>query len=239
MSSTLRNRFGVSGVIAVIALVFAMVGGAIAAKKYVITSTSQIKPSVLTALKGKRGPAGPQGVQGSTGPAGANGNDGAKGATGSTGPPGPPGLSGFTATLPSGETETGAWALGETPPSQSIVAVPISFSIPLAAELAGTSVHYINAAGKEVVLDKFVLKEVTPTSCLGTASAPTANSGNLCVYTQSLSKATMFAGGPISGIQKAGSFVDAGAGASTAGAYLRFTEVTEGAFGVGTWAVTG
>jgi hypothetical protein len=82
MLSVLRNRFGVPGVISVIALVLAMTGGAWAASKYIITSTKQIKPSVLNSLKGKagpQGPAGPAGPQGSAGPKGADGAPGANG----------------------------------------------------------------------------------------------------------------------------------------------------------------
>jgi len=79
MFSLLRNRVGIPGVIAVVALVLAMTGGAWAASKYIITSTKQIKPSVLSALKGKAGPAGP---------AGANGTNGANGAPGAPGAPG-------------------------------------------------------------------------------------------------------------------------------------------------------
>jgi hypothetical protein len=73
--------------IALLALIFAMSGGAYAAGKYLVTSTSQIKPSVLKRLTGKAGPAGKngaQGVTGAAGPAGAKGETGAAG-TGSEG----------------------------------------------------------------------------------------------------------------------------------------------------------
>jgi hypothetical protein len=59
-----RKRLTYSNLIATVALVFAMTGGAMAASHYLITSTKQIKPSVLKKLKGKAGP------QGNTGPAG-------------------------------------------------------------------------------------------------------------------------------------------------------------------------
>ena len=62
--------------IAILALFFALGGSAIAAKRYLITSPKQIKPSVLTKLRGRPAKAGAKGVdgpQGSTGPAGANG----------------------------------------------------------------------------------------------------------------------------------------------------------------------
>jgi hypothetical protein len=77
-----------AGVVASLALFFALGGTALAAKHYLITSTNQIKPSVLSALHGSvgaRGPAGPRGA------AGANGQPGP---AGSGGPQGPQGLAG-------------------------------------------------------------------------------------------------------------------------------------------------
>ena len=47
MFSRIRKRLTYANVAMTMALVFAMSGGAYAAKKYVITSTKQIKPSVL------------------------------------------------------------------------------------------------------------------------------------------------------------------------------------------------
>ena len=73
-----RKHFNIATAISVIALVFAMAGGAYAAKKFLITSTKQISPSVLKALAGKTGKTGPAGAQGLAGPAGA---PGAKGET--------------------------------------------------------------------------------------------------------------------------------------------------------------
>jgi hypothetical protein len=80
-------------VIACLALFFALGGTAIAAQHYLITSTSQIKPSVLAKLKGD---AGATGAQGPAGAAGAAGPAGPTGATGSEGPAGPQGKTGFT-----------------------------------------------------------------------------------------------------------------------------------------------
>jgi hypothetical protein len=85
MFSFMRNRFGIPGVISVIALVFAMVGGAYAAKKYVISSTSQIKPSVLKSLKGAAGAPGAKGDLGAPGAPGAKGDPGAAGSNGKDG----------------------------------------------------------------------------------------------------------------------------------------------------------
>jgi hypothetical protein len=156
MFSVLRRRMSYANVVATLAMVFAMSGGAYAASKYLITSTKQIKPSVLASLKGKAGPAGPAGAQGSAGAAGAsgakgengtNGKEGAQGkegakgatgpggATGAKGATGATGQTGFTETLPSGKTETGTWVAGS---NNAVVKegiafkTPISFPIPLA-----------------------------------------------------------------------------------------------------------
>jgi hypothetical protein len=82
--------------LAFLALFFALGGTAIAAKHYLITNTSQIKPSVLQKLHGAAGPQGPAGVQGPAGPAGAAGANGVAGPPGPPGPPGPTDLSRIT-----------------------------------------------------------------------------------------------------------------------------------------------
>jgi hypothetical protein len=98
MFSAMRRRLHLSPatVIAGLALVFAMTGGAYAAKKYLITSTKQISPSVLKSLQGKAGAAGANGAQGPAGPqgqAGAPGKDGANGKDGTNGKDGKDGVS--------------------------------------------------------------------------------------------------------------------------------------------------
>jgi Collagen triple helix repeat (20 copies) len=89
MFSTLRMKFGIPGVISVIALVFAMFGGA-----YAASNTSGGGKATASAKQGKQGkpgktgktgPAGPQGPAGPVGPAGAKGDAGAAGAAGAPG----------------------------------------------------------------------------------------------------------------------------------------------------------
>ncbi len=89
----MRRHFNYANVVATFALVFAMSGGALAAKHYLISSTKQIKPSVLKQLKGNTGKAGPAGPAGSTGPAGHTGATGLTGPPGKEGPAGPTNLS--------------------------------------------------------------------------------------------------------------------------------------------------
>jgi hypothetical protein len=206
MLSAIRTRLRVTPatVIAVVALVLASSGGAYAAGKYLISSTKQIKPSVLAQLKGKAGSAGAKGAagaagstgpQGSAGPQGPAGSGGGKGETGPQGPegkagapgakgekglPGVPGETGFTSTLPSGKTETGVWSAN----SQHLIGeaedtVPISFPIPIA--LAEGSF------GAAVRLTEKETEEAEPgkpkQGCEGTLENPTAPAGKLCVYT--------------------------------------------------------
>jgi hypothetical protein len=207
-----------------------------------ITSTKQIKPSVLSALKGKAGPAGANGAAGVAGPAGPAGAAGAKGETGSQGPQGPQGLqgepgkngkngtngtTGFTATLPPEKTETGTWSYSE--PAGVQVIASISFAIPLAKALEEDAVHWVP-------------KDEPTNECKGSAEKPEAVPGNLCVYEANdqgktlLTTPVIISSGRAIGVPEKG--------ASTAGALLDFGEAQETnenvrtAFGSGTWAVT-
>jgi hypothetical protein len=97
MLSLLRNRFGIPGVISVIALVFAMLGGAYAASDNgggKATASAKAKKGP-PGPRGKTGPAGPAGAAGPAGPAGLAGPKGDKGDTG------PAGANGASATTES------------------------------------------------------------------------------------------------------------------------------------------
>src|ERR1700730_383780 len=152
----MRRRLNYANVTATLALFFAMTGGAIAAKHYLINSTRQIKPSVLKALRGNRGPAGNAGAVGPSGPAGK------EGAPGKQGPPGA-----FVATLPSGQTLRGTYAGRATGGVEQEMQIPISFGVTLPA---APSPHYVSFG------------EVPPPQCPGTAAEPNAAPGNLCIY---------------------------------------------------------
>ena len=181
MFSAIRRRATYANVAMTVALVFAMSGGAFAAGKYLITSTKQISPKVLKSLQGKAGvngangaagPAGPAGTAGAAGPqgpVGPTGKEGPAGAKGEPGTAGKNGTSGFTATLPKGKTETGQWSFAE-PVTGTKLWAPISFAIPLEAELDEAHVHFVTVSG------------VKPAQCPGSYAKPEAEQGNLCVY---------------------------------------------------------
>lgn len=252
MLSALRKRITPSTLIATLALLFAMSGGAYAASKFLITSTKQISPKVLKSLKGangKNGAAGPAGTAGAAGaatagaggPQGPAGPGGAAGAKGETGAPGAPGAKGTTGspwtaggTLPSKATETGTWAFGPLPAGTNQIAVA-SFPIPLSKSLDGSHVHLINPAGMEVLFGE-PPTEVTPTQCgspVGTVAEPKAEPGNLCVYIVSLSEAEGFSEGIVN--------PEGAGGAGVTGALMTVAGLPaeRAESGHGTWAVTG
>jgi hypothetical protein len=96
MLSPLRNRFGIPGVISVIALVFAMFGGAYAATNSEGESKATASAKGRPGPRGKPGKPGPAGPQGPAGPAGAQGPAGAKGDKGDSGNAGADGKSAET-----------------------------------------------------------------------------------------------------------------------------------------------
>jgi hypothetical protein len=178
MLSKMRKRVTYVNVAITFTLVFAMSGGAYAAKHFLITSTSQISPKVLKTLQGKAGKNGAAGSQGPAGAAGPQGAPGAAGKDGSMGPQGPIGLQGsqgpqgekgsISSTLTSGSTLEGEWSLSgpHVSPGQG-VETAVSFGIPLTEAPA---IHYVKVG------------EATPEGCTGTVANPGAAKGNLCVF---------------------------------------------------------
>lgn len=278
MFEQVRDRLGSPAlVVAIVALVVALCGGAFAA-----SNSGGGKATASKQAKGKRGPRGPKGPKGDPGATGPPGAPGAAGAKGDAGPQGEKGLKGdkgdpgedgksvvvtalpegveeceerggailevedsgvenevctgkegkegspWTAggTLPAGATETGTWAFNASDANPTIYA-SISFPIPVSHEFQETQVH-------------FQTQEDFATFCHGTPLSPTAPPGELCVYNKSTGFGAGLQNASFEGIGHAGSTLSFFAGPT--GAIVRFAftgEEGEGAFGFGSWAVTG
>jgi hypothetical protein len=188
----LREPFGKAGLtVAVIALVFAMLGGAYAATGLNSKQKKEVK-SIAKSFQGS-GPAGAQGPAGAKGDNGSNGAQGPKGDTGAVGPQGPQGKqgiqgppgkdgeTGFTKTLPPGGTETGVWFVGPNDPQPSMSS--LSFNIPLAE--APEELHFVNLEKEEETptpIGEGIVPVTPPVNCLGSAEEPKALPGHVCVY---------------------------------------------------------
>jgi hypothetical protein len=294
MFSLLRNRFGIPGVISVIALVFAMLGGAYAASNGLSGKQKKEVKAIAKGFQGT-GPAGPQGPAGANGAKGDTGAKGDKGDTGNAGTPGtsvtntklnpgnvncseggaefkvgsgtptfacngeegPEGLEGLegpegpegkpwtpNSTLPSGATETGAWAFSggvqtfkadvggeeeEITVGNPEVRVPISIPIELPSPLSdpGINVHYSTQANFRDFDGDATNGEF---GCTGNSGSPAAPKGHLCI----------FQGGPLT----SATFVEMfkpdsnSEGSSVVGGYLLFSITGPNAAGGGSWAVT-
>jgi hypothetical protein len=170
MLSTMREhlRLSPAGVIAVVALVFAMAGGAFAANGGSGATTSAKAKRGPKGPKGPKGATGAQGPKGDTGPMGPAGPAGAKGDTGLVGPPGPAGPT--ETTLPKEKTLTGTWSIGSQMEAPGVQFAPISYGMLLAS--APTPNFVAKGAGTGTA------------PCPGSAEEPKATPGNLCVYAQ-------------------------------------------------------
>ena len=140
-------------IVAWIALFVALGGTSLAARHYLITSTRQIKPSVLKKLRGASG------RTGATGPRGAPGSQGSAGAQG------PNGQSALVP-LPARVSESGDFEATNGDGTQKFVTAQVTFQAPLSAPLD---------------FEHYVYQEGTPVGpqCTGPGQAAP---GYLCVY---------------------------------------------------------
>lgn len=203
MLSRMQSKLGTAGlVVAIVALVAALTGAAYAANAAL---SSKQKSEVTKIAKKYAGKPGAPGAPGLAGAPGAKGDKGDKGDSGTNGTNGKSvvvnseapganctdggvnvavegstkkfvcnGQSGFTETLPKGETETGVWSAINATGALPSTLLSFSFNIPL-EDGASYEANWINAAGEA--------KVGSLENCPGSASAPEAKAGNLCVYT--------------------------------------------------------
>lgn len=222
-------------------------------------ATGATGPAGAAGPAGAKGDTGAKGDPGTNGTAGSNGTNGTNGANGKSvalvneEPAGceAEGLTGYTyevegsgnpnevcssvaggsglpKTLGPEEMETGTWATNILEEAEYGF-TPISFTVPLGAELDGSHVVIVGSSG------------TPPTECTfgaGTPSVsnPQARPGYLCVF-----EGTLLEAGPelsLETIQKPN--IEFALGAATSGAVLKvFNEGTTSGQISGTWAVTG
>jgi hypothetical protein len=125
-----------------------MSGGALAAKHYLLSKTSQISPTVLKALKGKEGPRGLAGAAGTPGAAGKEGAAGREGSAGREGARGETGPSHAYSKEATGEAET--LPVSVTVPAGTYAIVGNGFAFDNNLELDGAIKCELKAAGAEV-----------------------------------------------------------------------------------------
>jgi Collagen triple helix repeat (20 copies) len=267
MFSTLRTRFGIPGVISVIALVFAMLGGAYAAQ-----SNSAGKATASKA--GKRGPKGPRGATGPAGPQGPAGPAGAKGDTGPIGPTGTAGTDGTSVTSTesanaieghcNGTTNGGKGgskfvsASGTTYACNGKEGSPWTAGGTLPSGATETGTWALSASSTNQVEVPFIGEVVPAPVSFAIPLAASLSESNVHYYTESGFSSTCTGSGadptaPSGQLCVYGglgedinatfsAIVGAGAfefGASKSGAILLFKEVEDGAAAWGTFAVTG
>jgi hypothetical protein len=186
-------------------------GTSLAARHYLINSTSQINPKVLKKLKGNTGP---PGKTGPTGPAGAAGLAGAKGLEGGKGLEGQRGQSALSP-LPSGQSESGDYGI-YTPNTKTsgFLNISVGFPIPLGAPLPEANTEYTTT---------------TTPHCSGPGHA---ERGFLCVYSGNRGRVST---PPVILYFETGTSVS---GAGRFGFDMQWTVTGEEAFDVGTYTVT-
>jgi hypothetical protein len=213
-----RRHLNYANVVATLALVFAMSGGALAAKHYLINSTKQINPKVLKKLRGNvgktgaTGPAGAAGLQGKEGPPNPNAvfatNAGHATDSDKLGDIGASHYVTPASTLASGDTETGVYGAGASA-SGSFGVASITFVPKLAA--APAHAEYISST--------------TTGHCPGSGHAA---AGYFCVYQGWIAAFALDCiGSPPSAC---------GEGPTVDGAEVYFTASGSGANTTGTWA---
>jgi hypothetical protein len=132
-------------------------------------------------------------------------------------------------TLPPEATETGSWIVfPDQIAEEHSSAVPLSFTVPLAAPLAADNVHYVSKAKIEA--------DTAPAACPGSAAEAEAMPGHLCVYEESTSPALDTAFVAIGDPSRPAGFAGPPSGAAAAGATLVIPFYKGTAYG--TWAVT-
>jgi Collagen triple helix repeat (20 copies) len=230
MLSKLQNRLGTAGlIVAVVALVAALTGGAYAASGGLSGKEKTEVKAIAKQFAGKKGAKGAKGDPGAPGAVGAVGAAGPQGAPGAAGAAGKEGKEGPEGqpwvpdnVLPSEATLTGTWGIPQNAPEGKYNA-QISFPIPL-------------EEAPEVV---FVPEgKYTEPGCPGEVGGiPTADAGFLCVYGDVFQETTNegFYYGVRAPVE--GEFGSYASGANNVGTNFKIN-CAGFCFAMGSWAVT-
>jgi len=151
---------------------------------------------------------------------------------------------GYTEILPEGKTETGTW--GASFSAEGLVSSMISFPIRLGKALAPTAVHYVPVCTSltgERQAECETVRSSSIASCSGSAEAPTAAEGSLCLYQGGTEEPEGTLALDVPRITLPGSSYNGTAGAGTAGAvafihYEGPPAEADSAKLLGSWAVT-
>jgi hypothetical protein len=187
MLHRIHNKFGTAGlVVAIVALVASLVGGAYAASNGLTAKQKRQVRAIAKSFQGTgpAGPQGPTGQQGAVGPVGPRGPEGPEGSEGPEGPSGP-----FVSQVPSEESLRGVWSAAGTS-SEDTALVPITFAFPVSPAPTLIFIKEDGATGFRVKPTGFTFPDdllsgaaAIEAFCPGTPAAPTAEPGFVCVYT--------------------------------------------------------
>ena len=257
MFQALRKHLTPSTLIAFVALVFAITGGAFAAtgggnggkgaaaaaSAAPLATVAKAKPKTKAGARGPAGPAGKTGAAGPAGPAGSAGAAGAKGENGAAGGQGPQGEKGLQGEK--GETgkegtpgkpgKNGTFGDESLPAGKTLkgvyfatAAAEAKFSDPGFGD-ARTAVSFALPVAAGVLTLHYIAKGgALPEGCTGDAEEPGAAEGNLCIFSESENDVLGAA------------IFSKGTPEATIGFLLEFYSAEKGVISaIGTWAVTG
>jgi hypothetical protein len=170
----LRGHLTYANVVSTICLFLVLGGGAAVAVTVLpknSVGTKQLKRGAVTPVKlsdaSKAALTGPEGARGPQGPTGQEGRRGPEG------PQGDPGEVVFPPTLPSGQTEKGAYGIASTRADKGGGAFAPGFEVSYPVPLSFTpTINVVKDGGPATA------------NCPGDVSSPTAAAGNLCLYAE-------------------------------------------------------